>query len=229
MGPTNSQQEEKPRATGEREDALKNFAQTTSRLVKQAASILEEELAAGIGAAKQVEEKLFDVPKLRSGKPEEVMQRFRRDAHEAVDILMDVLQGAASALGGMAERAVKIRSGAAAPSERMEPGKTATVELQQPVKGGQSAEVPLTLANDSDAATPEFSFFATDFVSASGERIPAASATFNPPSLVIAPHAAEKVTVTVRVPEGTPAGVYSGLLQANKLGQLRAVLILKVE
>lgn len=229
MAATRPQAEQQGAGGAGQDDAMSNFAQTTSRLVRQAASILEEELAAGIGAAKQIEEKLFDVPKMRSGKPEEVMQRFRRDAHEVVDILMDVLQGAASALGGLAERAVKIRTSTAPASERMEPGKTATVEVPKPVKAGQQVEIPLTLANDSDAATPQFSFFATDFVSGAGDRIPAACAVCNPPLLVIAPHATEKVAVTVAVPEGTPPGVYSGLLQANKLGQLRAVLIVKVE
>jgi len=227
MDATGSQQQEKP-AAERPADALKTFAATTSRLVKQAASILEEEIAAGIGAARQVEAKLLDVPKLRSGKPEEVMQRFRRDAHELVDIMLDVLQGAASALGSLAERAVKIRT-EATPGGQMEPGKTATVELQQPVKAGERVEIPLTLANDSDSPTPEFTFFATDFVSQGGERIPADCAVFTPASLVIPPRSAEKVLLTLAVPEKTAPGTYSGLIQANKLGQLRAVIILRIE
>lgn len=209
------------------QDAFQSFAETTTRFVKQAASILEEEIAAGIGLAKQVEAKFLDVEKLRSGKPDEVMQRFRRDAHELVDILIDALQGTLSALGGLAQKAVKVRAGATPGT--MEPGKTTTVELDKPVKAGEVVEIPLTLANDSDEPTPEFHFYPTEFVSQTGDRIPAEAVQCSPPAVVIPPRATERVTIRVQVPPNTPPGVYSGLLQANKLGQLRAVLILTVE
>ena len=70
-------------------DKLKDSAGTPSNVVQRAASILEEEIAAGIVAAKQVEKRFIKVSELRSGKPDEVTQRFRRDSHEPIDILLD--------------------------------------------------------------------------------------------------------------------------------------------
>ncbi len=54
-------------------------------------SVLEEELAAGINTTQKHEKKVVDVDKLRAGDPQEVIQRFRRDAHDVVDILLDLV------------------------------------------------------------------------------------------------------------------------------------------
>src|SRR5580693_9551287 len=58
---------------------LKELAETATGVVARAASILEEEIAAGVVAAKNVESRFVDVKASRSGKPEEVLPRFRRD------------------------------------------------------------------------------------------------------------------------------------------------------
>src|SRR3989304_2040746 len=103
---------------GEDINVLRGVAGATSRIVQQAASILEEEIAAGIVAAKRVEERLIDVQKLRNGQAEEIMKRFRRDAHDVVDILVDMVNLATNSLGGLAERVVKISGAQASGEER---------------------------------------------------------------------------------------------------------------
>ena len=110
----------------------------------------------------------------------------------------------------------------------MAPGQMPTLMMPNSIKAGESAEVPMTLENDSDKSTDELKFLSTDLVNASGDRISSEKTTFAPSSLIIGPNKAEKVTVTVRVPEGTPPGVYSGLVQATKLNQLRALLMVQV-
>src|SRR6516165_8801662 len=55
-------------------EILKRFAESTSRVVQQAAYILEEEIAAGIVAAKQIEARLVDVDELRSEESNEVVR-----------------------------------------------------------------------------------------------------------------------------------------------------------
>jgi hypothetical protein len=62
-----------------------------TRVVRDAAKILEQELAAGLMAAKRVEERFIDVKQIRERNPDEVTQRFRRDAHEALDIMAPTL------------------------------------------------------------------------------------------------------------------------------------------
>ena len=85
-------------------------------VVARAASILEEEIAAGVVAAKNVESRFVDVKASRSGKPEEVLPRFRRDAHEVVDILMDLVNVATRTVSGFTQSVIKI-SGEATPGK----------------------------------------------------------------------------------------------------------------
>jgi len=208
---------------------IKDFAETTSSVVQKAASILEEEIAAGIIAAKQVEKRFVNVSELRSGKPDEVIQRFRRDSHELVDILLDMINVSVKYIGNLTQQVIRIRG--VEPKEKpehMAPGQLPTLMMPNSIKAGESAEVPMTLENDSDKSTDELKFLSTDLVNASGDRISSEKTTFTPSSLIIGPNKAEKVTVTVRVPEGTPPGVYSGLVQATKLDQLRALLMVQV-
>jgi len=213
---------------------LAGFAQTTSRIVRQAASILEEEIAAGVVAAKQVEQRFIDVDALRSGDPGEVIQRFRRDTHEVVDILLDLAHAASRSLGDVAGRAVRLRPagiGAARPAAKesfMAGPSTPTLNLPQPLEPGGSSEVVMNVENDSDSPTAAFEFHNTDLIDQSGNRIPADQVTFSSESLTVGPHQTEKVAIRVTVPVGTPPGLYSGLLQASRLDNLKAILVIEI-
>lgn len=206
------------------------LAGRTSRIVQQAASILEEELAAGIVAARDVEARFVDVQKLREADPKEVMQRFRRDAHDVVDILLDMVTVATNAVGGLAQRAVTVRGAKPADGSPAPPAfGTPSLDVPHKVKAGESVEVPLSLENSGDSPTEAIEFHSSDLVSAAGERIEAARVSFAPPALVIGARQSEIVKVTVSVPSGTPPGTYAGLLQASKLQQLRAVVTVQIE
>jgi hypothetical protein len=218
-------------APGPASGLASGLAGRTSRIVQQAASILEEELAAGIIAAREVEGRFVDVPKLRDADPKVVMQRFRRDAHDVVDILIDMVTVATNAVGGLAQRAVTVRTGGKRADGSPAPPAFGTPSLDVPhkVKAGDSIEVPLSLENSGDSPTEAIEFHSSDLVSATGERIEAARITFAPQPLVIAAGQSEVVKVTVAVPAGTPPGTYAGLLQASKLQQLRAVVTVQIE
>jgi geranylgeranyl diphosphate synthase type II len=88
------QKEQEPKTSSKRTismdqvDKLKDFNETTANIVQRAASILEEEIAADIVAVKQVEKRFIKVSELHSGKPEQIIQRFRRYSHALVDILL---------------------------------------------------------------------------------------------------------------------------------------------
>lgn len=211
-------------------DMLLGAAGKTSGIVQQAASILEEELAAGIIAAKRVEARFVDVGKLRESDPKEVMQRFRRDAHDVVDILLDLVNVATNSLGGLAQRVVTVRGNKDDTRKNAAAALgTPSLTIPRPVKAGQSIEVPMTLENSSEAPTEALHFHSSDLISTDGARIPAQQVEFAPTDLVIAPHGSQIVKVTLTVPAGTPAGTYAGLLQASKMEQLRAVVTVQIE
>lgn len=227
--PADAAEQPKP---GDDINVLRGVAGATSRIVQQAASILEEEIAAGIVAAKRVEDRLIDVQKLRNGRTEEVMQRFRRDAHDVVDILIDLVNLTTNSLGGLAQRVVKIggldASGEKAGRMGGAAGGIPSLAVTQAVRPGEAAQVPIMLENESDSATESFQFISSDLINAAGDRIAAREISFAPAALAIGPHNSATVTVTVNVPVGTKVGVYSGLLQATKLEQLRAVLTVPI-
>lgn len=225
---------ERADADGSQLDMLLGVAGTTSRIVQRAAFILEEEIASGIVAAQQVEKQFIDVEKLRSRDAEETLQRFRRDAHDVVDILLDLVNVATNSLSGLAQRAVTISANAVdAAASAGQPTSTPSggipaLTIGRPVKAGERVEVPMRLENDSDRVTETFHFISSDLLNPSGQRIPAQEISFAPETISIEPHQSATITVAINVPEGAEAGVYSGLLQATRLDQLRAVVTLQV-
>ncbi|HSK70971.1 MAG TPA: hypothetical protein VK892_04705, partial [Pyrinomonadaceae bacterium] len=70
-------------------ETLKQFGRSTSGIVQKAASVLEEEVAAGIAAAKEVEKNLREGEDFRSDQFNEIVQRLRQDAHDVVTILSE--------------------------------------------------------------------------------------------------------------------------------------------
>ena len=210
-------------------DMVKGLAGTTSEVVQKAASILEEEIAAGIVAAKKVEEQFINVKEMRSEISGDVIPRFRKDAHDIIDILIDLVNAAAKSLDGFTQQIVSINGGTGNPKPNPSGGTIPTLNLPKSVKAGASANVPMTLQNDSNKTTEKFEFFITDLVNGEGGRISARQISFKPASLTIEPQKTEKVVVSISVPKTTKPGVYSGLIQATRLDQLQAVLAIKVE
>jgi len=206
-------------------------------IVQKAASILEEEVAMGIGAAKRIEQRFLDVAALRAQPPDAVMSRFRRDAHEAVDIILDIVTAAATTIGERAGHFINITAGGSPSTPEHVPDSTPEdpgvrlpkIRFVGRVKAGAAAELAISLDNESGQGTTEFSLHVSELVSASGDRIAAAAVTFTPAKLSIEPRSSGKMVVRVRVPEGTPPGLYEGLVRATQLDAIRALLSIEIE
>ncbi len=210
---------------------LKGLAETATEVVTRAASILEEEVAAGVAAAKNLEGRFVDVKSTRASKPEEVLPRFRRDAHDVVDILMDLVNVATRTVSGITQGVIRV-SGEPGPGNGSPAPKASQVPTLSPAQAGHAgatAELSMALENDGDSPTEEFAFHATDLVNPSGDRIAAAQISFAPESLIIAPHDRAQIAIRIAVPEGVSAGVYTGVLQATRLNQLRAMILMPIE
>jgi hypothetical protein len=208
----------------------------TPIIVQKAASILEEEVALGIGAAKRIEQRFLDVAALRAQPADAVMSRFRCDAHEAVDIILDIVTAAATTLGDRAGRFINVTAGHATsttssrqPSAPEESGmRLATVRIKGKVKPGGVGELTMSLENESDQTTAEFTLHAAELVSASGARIPSDHVSFVPATLSVGPRSSGQVGVKVKIPVKAPPGVYEGLIRATQLDALRALLSIEV-
>jgi hypothetical protein len=204
-------------------------ASSAVRIVQKAVSVLEEEIKIGIDATQRIEQKLVDVDKLRAS--QEIVQRFRRDAHDVVDILIDMVNVATNSLEQMTHRVIRVVEGddPKRPFRRVAEAGIPTLSVSTPLKAGGVATIPMTLENESGRPTDVIDLFSSDLINSEGQRIQAKQITFSPEKLVIEPQKHALVTVQVQVPSDTPPGTYSGLLQASKLEQLRAVLSVRIE
>ena len=222
--------------------ASRRAVEATPTIVLKATSIIEEEVAMGIGAVKRIEQRFLDVDALRAQHPDRVMSRFRKDAHEAVDIILDIVTAAATTVGERAGKMVNVTAshlmqGNASASHRKhgdsgsaDAGATRLPMVRMPgtVAPGKDAELMMSLENESDTTTAEFTLHSSELVSASGARIPGSAVMFEPATLAVGPRAAGSVAVRVRVPADAKPGSYEGLLRATQLDGLRAMLAVNV-
>lgn len=224
-------------------DALRRAVEATPTIVLKAACIIEEEVAMGIGAVKRIEQRFLDVEALRNQSSDHVMSRFRKDAHEAIDIILDVVTAAATTVGQQAGRVVNVTASRMTQMQGAMPSSSSstlngatdagatrlpTVRMPGKVAPGGSAELTMSLENESDQTTAEFTLHSSELVSASGARVSSGSVTFSPATLTVGPRATGTVTVRVSIPAGTPAGSYEGLLRATQLDGLRAMITVQV-
>ena len=200
------------------------------RIVEQAASILEEEISAGIVAAKKVGERYASTNSLNSGKTDEVMERFRNDAHEVLDIVLDLINLSINAVSGMSERAMNIRSTTIPKQNNTGQAEETLPELVVPeiLKPGESGKVGMLVENENEDATGKFEFSTSGLLNPAGDLLNSKHISFNPASLEIDANDLEKVNVKVFIPVGTPSGQYSGIVQASAI-QMRALLTVQVE
>src|ERR1043165_2067413 len=79
--------------------------------IGQAASVLQQELNAGIKAAESLEKRFIDVQSIRNKTPADVIQRTREDLHAALDIVMDLVSMSVRTLEGVTQRAIQLSQG----------------------------------------------------------------------------------------------------------------------
>jgi uncharacterized membrane protein len=209
--------------------AYKSFSDTTSKIVQQAATVLEAEIASGIKVANQAENRLPQMEKFRSEKPDEVMQRFRRDAHEVVDIFIDVVGATLKSMPNLTEIAPLKASNVTVKPTHAASTQHPVIMAPQPVKAGQTAEIQISFENNRETQTEEFKLFSTDLISNSGDRLSAALVKFAPETMKIAPFQTMQIKVAVAIPEETTPGTYSGLVLASNMSDLRSEIVIKVE
>jgi hypothetical protein len=209
--------------------AYKSFSETTNNAVRQAASVLEVEIAQGVKIARQTENRFPQMDKFRSEKPDEVMQRFRRDAHEVIDIFIDVVGATLQSLPNMADPNVLRTESVSVKSVQVTQAQHPVITASAPVKAGGVAEIQVSFENNRNVESEEVTLYSTDLISNIGERLSSKQVKFVPAVFKIAPNQTLLATVTVAIPEKTVPGTYSGLVLASNMSELRSEIIVKVE
>ncbi|MCP4680472.1 MAG: hypothetical protein GY854_34310 [Deltaproteobacteria bacterium] len=216
----------KPNSAGAGKDEI---AFVASRIVHKAASILEEEIARGIVAAKEVEERYINIEEVRSKDPNDVINRFRDDAHQLIDIVVDLIHVTVHSLEKVVSVETNVHSLPPSTSSNGNGGRDIkSIELPGPVTAGEYSEASITLTNADDEPTPPFTFCTLGLVNAEGDKIPPECITFLPENLVIKPKGSAPLIVRVDTPKDISNGVYTGVLQSTHQEKLCATLSVEV-
>lgn len=70
---------------------FEEISKSTAQIVKDAAALLDEELAAGVNAAKQAQQRFRKEGRIDPAEFRDALQRFQADAHEVIALLNDRL------------------------------------------------------------------------------------------------------------------------------------------
>jgi hypothetical protein len=208
--------------------AYKSFSETSSKVVQQAASILESEIATGIKFANQTENKFPQIERFRTENPSEVIQRFRRDAHEVVDIFVDVVGATMQSMPNLENLAATKEGNVIVKPMQPAESQRPVLKSNRGIKIGEKAEIQMSIENVLTVPT-KFSLYTTDLINDDGDRLPSNQVKFTPETLTIAPRMTEQITITVAVPKTAKPGNYSGLVLASHMPQLRSEITVTVE
>jgi hypothetical protein len=185
--------------------------QQATSIVSQAASILDEEMAQGVLAARRSN----DTFSRGSADPGSALLR---QVHDVVDRIAEMWPG--------------MLNGAVPPltsSRTLEDDAYVPIELrtQEPVKPGQRATITMTLRN-SENRTVSVVPAATDLLGSRVGRIAGSNLEFTPKQYNLAPKEQRDVTITIVVPGESEPGCYSGLVVVTGVDYLRALVTIDV-
>ena len=79
------------RSDSSRSKQFEQIGKSTSQIVRDAAALLDEEVAAGIVAARQMQKRFQKERRIDSADFREALQKFQGDAHEIVSLLNEQL------------------------------------------------------------------------------------------------------------------------------------------
>jgi hypothetical protein len=187
-----------------------------SSLVASAASILNEDMAAGVLAARQVrsEGTLQQKP---SSAPGPNFKQLLRDAHDFVDAISSVLPklqgGAKDWLGTTQSHAYTSRD--------------ITQLESKVVRAGDIARVTIKLQND-NAEIVRLIPYCTTLIGDSGYRIAEENLAFTPREVRLEVDEIANLTLDVHTPNECPKGKYAGIIKVTGATYLCAVVSIEV-
>ena len=205
-----------------------------SNIVLKAAGILEVEVARGILAAKQVEEKYSNLPKIRGGEItsnrqfDDLFVRFRKDAHDIIDLLVDFTAIAAQNANKVTNQLMKIGVAKSSPTTGSSNQEVPLIQIPGEIKAGQQMSFPITLENDNAKEARTIAFINSPLTSSNGNQLPASALTFNPNPLTINPASTGNVSVHLNIPADAKPGNYNCFVEAQNSENLKATLMVKV-
>jgi hypothetical protein len=226
--------ENRNRMKGAATDWLKNvdpgkMMNSAQQILSTAVNVLEEEIAAGILAAKKLEKKVINVDEIRNN-PEELMSRIRRDTHDAVDIFLDAittLTNHISNLSGAVNGEKKSTQPEPQPKSAGNKNTSSIIQNEGYAKAGDL--IQLTLALDNDGKDPiKIVFQRPDLSGPQNQKLLARNISIHPPNVMLEPGSDKEVLLKIKIPKNCQPGTYSGLLCDAGNAHVRTVVNINV-
>lgn len=200
---------------------------SAQRVLSSAVNVLEEEIAAGILAAKKIEKKIIDVEDIRSD-PDDLMNRIRRDTHEALDIFLDALTAITRQVSVLSDSITKESK----TKVREEPVKTTTsisvIQTEKPLKPSQTGILYMSVEGDLTIGPVTINLQKTDLTGPGGQKIPAKNILCRPASFSLNPGEVKEVAIHVKVPATCLPGRYKALLCDDQNSDIQTVIDIEV-
>jgi hypothetical protein len=228
---TNNTEKEKT-ITEDLFDALNpnSMLNNAQRVLSSAVNVLEEEIAAGILAAKKIEKKVLNVDDVRNN-PENLLNRIRKDTHEVVDLFLDAAIALSSQLKILTDNVAQQTDNIKKPETSTEKKQRNAVTILQnddPLKPGATAILYMNLS-DEDAKTPvTIQLQKNDLVGSLKEKIAARHITIKPSSLILKPGENKEVAILINIPANCKSGHYTALFTDVQNPLLKAIISIEV-
>ena len=196
------------------------------RILKTAVDVLEEEIAAGIVAAKKLEKKVINVDEVRSSNPEELMSRIRRDVHDAVDIFLDAVTALTNHFSNLTETVTKTKDPTVTKSTA---SNIPVIKNDTKAKAGENIELDMLVTNESKEEQKNIALTKADLINAQGNKILSRYIAIEPQSFTLASSENKEVLIKIKVPLTCKPGIYSGLFQDVNDIDIKTVVSVEVE
>lgn len=208
-------------------NAMLNNAQ---KVISSAVNVLEEEIAAGILAAKKIEKKVLDTEDADDN-PENLINRIRRDSHDALDIFLDAFAALSKQMGILSDKMVQVSEKV---GSKKESGQKSGKNFQQimhdtPAKAGSKVALRLLLSDDEIAAPLPLTLQLTDFVGPGKQKIASRYVAVKPSEIVLNPGEELEISLEVSIPKTCKPSQFHALLTINEIPEGKVVLSLEIK
>lgn len=207
-----------------------NMLNNAQRVLNSAVNVLEEEIAAGILAAKKIEKKVIDIEDVRNN-PENLLNRIRKDTHEVVDLFLDAAIALSSQLkilsDNLAQQTENTKKPAASPEKKTRDTVT-VLQHDEPLMPGETATLYMQV-NDEDATQAvKVQLQKNDLTGPFKQKITANNVFIRPLSFTLKPGATKEIEIRIRIPANCKKGYYTGLFTDVQNPLVRAIISIEV-
>lgn len=207
-----------------------NLLNNAQRVINSAVNVLEEEIAAGILAAKRIEKKVINVDEVRDDS-QNLMNRIRKDTHEALDIFLDALAALSKQVGLLTESVAKETKTAAKKetATREENNSVQIIAHDKPATPGSEITFSILLS-DNDIKKPVFlEFQKADFTGPANQKVLARNIRITPSTFTLNPGEEKEIAIAVKLPKICAPGSYNSILAVNQMPAVKIILCFEVK